>query len=305
MIRARAYRFPSLKSCHRAVLIATATSCIIASPALSESPNDYQCGKDEDVRRIEIRFEDETDQLPCRVIYRPETENESVGTVSWRGIATLEDCEAQAQQVVDRLTGEGWTCALIDGQTESGAEEFVEAEADDQEAVPDTETADQATGEPIENVEDEPAVLVENPDLSAPPPALATLINKDIDKLAIALDGKLEAEIVSYSDLNADDIADALVVLTYVSPQPAYRQFLAAYLFDGEAYRLTATRPIASSSTDTMNASIDDVDQGVIQVTLQAFEPGDGSCCPSGVRQLSLVLRELDLVEIDKSTPTR
>lgn len=306
MIRARAHHFPSLESCLQVVLIASTMLFVIASPARSDLLKDYQCGKGEDIRRIEIRFEDEADQLPCRVIYRPETENKSVGTVSWRGIATLENCKTQARQVIDRLTAEGWNCAVVDGRAESETAKIIEAAVNEQATVLSGEGADQvADSKPIEANEETPAILVDNPSLGTPPPALVTLIEKDLNKLATTLDGALEAQVASYSDLNADDVADALVVLTYVSPQPAYRQFLAAYLFDGEAYQLTATKPIASSSTDTMNATVDDVDQGIIQVTLQTFEPGDKSCCPSGVRQLALALRNLDLVEIDRSAPTR
>ncbi|MGH1481937.1 MAG: hypothetical protein ACRBM6_24930 [Geminicoccales bacterium] len=273
------------------------------SSGFAQSPADYQCAKDDDARRIEIRFEDEAQTLPCRVIYRPETANDTVGTVSWRGIDTLETCKAQAKQVVDRLIGEGWACTIdavaIDGEVDV----FEEVALLEPQPL---DTGDQPST-PLVFGDEEPqqTVVIEEPDLDAPMPELTALLKRDLEELAATLDGNFKAEIVAYDDLNADDVADAVVLLTYDSPQPAYRQLLAAYLFDGERYQLTATRPIASSSSNTKNASVDKVDQGIIEVSLQAFEPGDSSCCPSGVQRVSLALRNLVIVEIDQDTPVR
>lgn len=303
--------FVMLKVSLQIALIASTMSFGAASSSFAQAAEGYQCRKAEDVRRIEIRFKDDIDQLPCRVVYRPETENDSVGTVSWRGITELERCQAQAAEVVDRLIAEGWDCAIEAEQLETSPSEIQEVTlSDGQPALDDTDQAPNSEQleepkEPPKEEESQEPFLVENPDLDAPLPELIALLNQDLGKLATALDGSLRAEIVAYDDLNADDVADALVLLTYNSPQPAYRQFLAAYLFDGENYQLTATRPIASSSSNTKNATIDDVDQGIIKVTLQGFEPGDQSCCPSGIRQISLALRDLDLIEIDRKALTR
>ncbi len=308
MNRARVHCSAPLKIRVQAALTTLVLIPVVLSSARAEPSDDYQCGKGADIRRIEIRFEDEIDQLPCRVIYRPETENQSVGTVSWRGISTLENCQTQARLVVDRLIAEGWSCAILSEAPENEAPEpeVIEAAVDAGAAVLGAEgNKEKADREEVENEIDEPAVLLENPSLGAPPPGLVTLIEQNLDKLDLTLDGTLQAQIAGFSDLNADDIADALVLYTFISPQPAYRQFLAAYLSDGETYQLTSTKPIASSSMDTKNAKIDKIDQGIIKVKLDAFEPGDQSCCPSGVRELSLALRDLELVEIDQSAPIR
>jgi hypothetical protein len=304
MNQARTHCSPLLTVGLPHVLIASA-ALLVVLPARSEPPDDYQCGKGEDVRRIEIRFEDEDNQLPCRVIYRPETENQSVGTVSWRGIETLESCQTQTQEVVDRLIAEGWNCAVLSKPSPSPTEasDVLDAAVDAETTFLETEDADQASDD--EHALEATAILIENPSLGEPPAGLVTLIKQDLAKLDKTLDGALQAQLAAYSDLNADDVADALVLYTYVSPQPAYRQFLAAYLFDGETYQLTTTKPIASSSMDTKNATIDKIDQGIIQIRLQAFEPGDESCCPSGVREITLALRNLELVEIDQSAPIR
>lgn len=283
-----------------------------------EPEENYLCTKDDDVRRIEIRFKDNASQLPCRVVYRPETESGSVGTVSWRGIDKVDQCKAQALEIVERLTAESWTCVQLDEKPDPERNEMIVARLPNKASPSISEPTDQAASteeteatatasliEPdIENElrnDDGPLipVLLENPDLEAPSPELESVVKGDLDKIAQTLDGKLEAEILSYEDLNSDGAADALVVLTYRSPQPAYRQFLSAYLFDDEAYQLAATRLIASSSTDTLNAALDEVDQGMITLLLDIYMPGDDVCCPSGSRSLNLELQGLELVEIN------
>ena len=75
--------------------------------------------------------------------------------------------------------------------------------------------------------------------------------------------------------------------------------------FDGETYQLTTTKPVGGTISATMGARVVAIDQGIIHLVLDAYEPGDASCCPSGTRHHALALRELDLVEIDGDAPTR
>lgn len=281
--------------------------------ALAQTATDQRCAKGADVRRIEIRFADDSGNLPCRVIYRPEADSDKLGIVSWQDISDLPACQAQANEVVERLTVEGWTCAedVNAGEDDTTVAEFLIQNAVDNAApndapladvnAPDIDDADRQTTE----IADQPARLIDNPDLPPPTDELVSIIEEDLDRLDTTLDGLLVAEIAGYGDLNADDIDDALVLFTYSSPQPAYRQFLAAYMFDDESYQLTATKPVGGHINATKDARVEAIDGGVIHLTLQAFEPGDASCCPSGTRRLALALRDLDLVEIDADVPTR
>ena len=305
MIRIEARDFFMLKHCLQLLLVVSSLILVHASPGYSQSPGDFQCSKGSDVRRIEILFADPSGRLPCRVIYRPETETKSVGTVAWRNIAELETCQAQALQVVDRLRAEDWNCTAILASVESEPPEPAEATAADALSAAEPEPVQAAVEKTASDDNRDEPILLENPDLGTPPPDLVTIVEEDLAKLAATLDGKLEAQIVAYDDLNADDTTDALVLLAYSSPRPAYREFLIAYLFDGEVYQLTATKPIAGSSSDTMNATLDQTDQGIIRLKLEAYEPGDEACCPSGIRQVTLALRNLELVEIDESQPPR
>ncbi|MEL6964988.1 MAG: hypothetical protein AAFO01_19735, partial [Pseudomonadota bacterium] len=143
------------------------------------------------------------------------------------------------------------------------------------------------------------------PDLAPPSDELRELIKADLNSLDARLDGRLQAMVAGYGDLNDDEVDDVLVLFTYQSPKPIHRQFLAAYMHDGEAYRLTATKPIGGYASDTADAKVETIDRGVVHLTLQAFEPGDQSCCPSGRRTLALALRDLEFIEIDANGPTR
>ncbi len=283
----------------------------IAQPARAEA-TDQRCAKGADIRRIEIRFASDQGGVPCKVVYRPEVESDTLGIISWQNIPSLAACEAQANEVVERLTAEGWTCTA-DRQTdevENVAELLEPVAAPVTELIRELNGAAQppaAGGDESTAVrgDDEPARLIDNPNIAPPPEDLASLIKDDLDQLDTTLDGVLEAEIAGYGDLNADDIDDALVLYTFTSPQPAYRQTLAVYMFDGETFQLTATKPVGGTPSATMGARVAAIDQGIIHLVLDAFEPGDAACCPSGTRLQALALRELDLVEIDVDAPTR
>ncbi|MDH3658996.1 MAG: hypothetical protein OEU92_03025, partial [Alphaproteobacteria bacterium] len=162
--------------------------------ALADSATDQRCAKGDDIRRIEIRFADDNGGLPCRVIYRPDSESDRLGTVSWRNISDLAACQAQANEVIERLTVEGWTCAedatASDdaGQTVARLpiEDAVESPSRDDpppaaESAPDVDAADDRVNQD-EDI-DQPARLVENPDLPPPSDDLASMIEDDLGRL--------------------------------------------------------------------------------------------------------------------------
>jgi hypothetical protein len=74
-------------------------------------------------------------------------------------------------------------------------------------------------------------------------------------------------------------------------------RFVAAYLFDGESYALAATKPLAGSDDSVHSAEIESIEDGVISLRLNVLEPGDATCCPSGLRRQELVLRGGQLIE--------
>ncbi|HEX5078074.1 MAG TPA: hypothetical protein VFV80_02910, partial [Geminicoccaceae bacterium] len=98
---------------------------------------------------------------------------------------------------------------------------------------------------------------------------------------------------------------DGLVFFTYESNRLGQARFVAAYLFDGESYALAATKPLASSDDHVHSAEVESIEDGVISLRLNILEPGDATCCPSGLRRETLVLREGQLVEAHSAAETQ
>ncbi|MGH6920264.1 MAG: hypothetical protein ACREJ0_21475, partial [Geminicoccaceae bacterium] len=127
--------------------------------------------------------------------------------------------------------------------------------------------------------------------------ALDAIIAQNLVRLNDGVDGRFAAEIADYGDLDGDGLEDGLVFFTYESQRLGQARFVAAYLFDGESYALAATKPVASSDDNVHSAEIESIEDGVISLRLNVLEPGDASCCPSGLRRETLVLRGGQLIE--------
>jgi hypothetical protein len=127
--------------------------------------------------------------------------------------------------------------------------------------------------------------------------ALDAIIEQNLARLNDGVDGKFAAEIAEYGDLDGDGLDDGLVFFTYESQRLGQARFVAAYLFDGESYALAATKPLAGSDDNVHSAEIESIEDGVISLRLNVLEPGDASCCPSGLRRQALMLRGGQLVE--------
>jgi hypothetical protein len=255
----------------------------------------HRCvNSDDGARLIEVLHSNLGRAQPCKVIYRPESESDTLGTVAWQDLNSVDACKAKANEVIRQLIEEGWACTYT-RKAESTVTLTIPSPVDAEPDVPSLidEEVDQATR------------LDVYPDVDQPSADLLALIESDLDSLDARLDGRLQAMVAGYGDLNDDGTDDVLVLFSYQSPKPAFRQFLAAYMHDGEGYRLTSTKPIGGFASDTADAKVETIDRGVVHMTLQAFEPGDESCCPSGRRSLALALRDLEFVEIDANGPTR
>jgi hypothetical protein len=140
-------------------------------------------------------------------------------------------------------------------------------------------------------------VTGETPDGGPGRTALDTIIEENLVRLNDGVDGRFAAKIAGYGDLDGDALEDGVVFFTYESQRLGTARFIAAYLFDGENYALAATKPLAGSDDSVHSADLEAIENGVIAVRLNVLEPGDASCCPSGLRRQSLVLRDGQLAE--------
>jgi hypothetical protein len=127
--------------------------------------------------------------------------------------------------------------------------------------------------------------------------ALDTIIEQNLVRLNDGVDGRFAAEIAGYGDLDGDGLEDGVVFFTYESERLGTARFVAVYLFDGETYALAATKPLAGSEDKVHSTELETIENGVISVRLNVLEPGDASCCPSGLRRQALVLRSGQLLE--------
>ncbi|MEZ5933449.1 MAG: hypothetical protein R3F54_16145 [Alphaproteobacteria bacterium] len=128
-------------------------------------------------------------------------------------------------------------------------------------------------------------------DLSADP-ALAAVVAADAERVGEWMDVEPAIEIAARGDLNDDGTDDAVVVLAYQSEQAAYRQYLMSYLVAEGGYELAGVKLLTGVSPPPAQARVDQIDKGVIWVTLPR-EDG-ASAAHTGFK-----LHDQQLIEVD------
>jgi hypothetical protein len=296
---------------------------VLIAGASSAVATEVRCVRaDQTVRRVAIEVQDPDRDVPCEVVYWKDTEQPGVRTVLWNARTDAAFCRRKAEELVGKLEAVGWKCTAPDEPTEAAARPSPQSEPPDSAqgaaeasvagasrpagagqpmAAPDTQTsAKEATPAVREALAPQrPAGTPPVEGADAPPPATAldAIIEQNLMRLNDGVDGRFAAEIGDYGDLDGDGLDDGLVFFTYESERLGQARFIAAYLFDGESYALAATKPLAGSDEDVQSAAIESIEDGVISLRLNVLEPGDAACCPSGIRQQTLVLRGGQLVE--------
>ena len=81
-----------------------------SSNKLSDAALKYECKNGNNLRRLEIKFDDAATKVPCKVEYTKETENPGVTQTLWNANADFNYCEEKASGFVTKLEGMGWTC---------------------------------------------------------------------------------------------------------------------------------------------------------------------------------------------------
>jgi hypothetical protein len=301
------------------LLACAALAPMVMALAGAAAASETRCVRGDDaIRRVEIAAQDPNRGVPCEVVYWKDTERPGARTVLWSAETDADFCARKAEELVDTLEGGGWSCGVAGAQSRAPS-----TEAPPQVAAPSppehsTEPSMAAPSPPAGPAPERPEGSETAPTVRealAPPKrpevepgdeatdeapdgtALDAIIEQNLARLNDGVDGKFAAEIAKYGDLDGDGLDDGLVFFTYESQRLGQARFVAAYLFDGESYALAATKPLAGSDDNVHSAEIESIEDGVISLRLNVLEPGDASCCPSGLRRQALMLRGGQLVE--------
>ena len=86
-------------------LLICSTAAVWGTSALA---NPTECAYGEISRTIEVVYSDPGQPLPCEVIYS-KSERSSI-EVLWRADNEADYCEVKASELIEKLTGFGWTC---------------------------------------------------------------------------------------------------------------------------------------------------------------------------------------------------
>jgi hypothetical protein len=298
------------------LLVRAALTSALIVLAGSAAASETRCVRGDDtIRRVEIQAQDPNQDVPCEVVYWKDTEQPGVRSVLWSAQTDAGFCADKAEELVDTLESGGWSCTTAGEEPRSASRQAPPAAAPSPQAdvaEPDVaeDRAGVTTSEGAGSRDAAPAVreaLAPQGDDAEPDgeaigdapaaTALDAIIEQNLVRLNDGVDGRFAAEIAEYGDLDGDGLDDGLVFFTYESQRLGKARFVAAYLYDGDSYALAATKPLAGSEDSVHSAEIESIDDGVISLRLNVLEPGDASCCPSGLRRQELVLRGGQLIE--------
>ncbi len=122
---------------------------------------------------------------------------------------------------------------------------------------------------------------------------LQTVINANLASLNQTVDGDFQAKIGDFGDLDSDGIEDAVVFFNYESSTADFTQFVAAYLYDGQSYRLAATKPVGGTDLAVRQVDVEEIVDGSIQLRLVLNDAAQ-----SENRRAAMILKDGQLVEI-------
>jgi hypothetical protein len=299
----------------RSLLAFAALTPLLIVSAGPAAASETRCMRGDDaIRRVAIEVPEPNREVPCEVVYWKDTEAPGVRTVLWSAQTDAAFCARKAEELVDTLKGGGWSCTAGEQPRTASREAPPPVAAPNPPAggagpgvagdgpkAP-SQGADSAEAAPSLRAALAPPQGAAKPDdpAAAGAPggtALDAIIEQNLVRLNDGVDGRFAAEIARYGDLDGDGLDDGLVFFTYESQRLGKARFVAAYLFDGDSYALAATKPLAGSDDSVHSAEIESIEDGVISLRLNVLEPGDATCCPSGLRRQELVLRGGQLIE--------
>ena len=268
------------------VLAALSSIAVWILPPQAQS-EEYHCRRGDLVRRIEVRFADDADRLPCQVVYWRDTERPGQPRIPWNAENQLEFCTQKARELVERLQRAGWACNREAPLSADAAELDAGTAAQEpsrEPAVPDA-TAPRR----------EPENGAPQPDRAILQAALARDIRR-LDQLTGASSWRFEPDMATLGDLDGDGVEDGAVLLSHRDENGGTSHHLLAYLFDGTTFRPVARINVEAYYQNFTDVAIESIADGGIELLLHTPRAGDPACCPSGRRRATFELRDGQLV---------
>jgi hypothetical protein len=267
-----------------------ATLSWIAAAVVAAQAEEFQCQRGDLVRRVELRFADDADRLPCAVIYWRDTEAPGRPQNPWHADHDLDFCRNKAREMVERLESAGWACrgASIGAAAATGA--------------PERSSPDPDPDDPAASRGSEAAGPGGQPDQATLHAALARDIRR-LEELTAGSSGEFATDTATLGDLNGDGLEDAAVLLTHRTEGAEPTYYLLAYVFNGATFQPIARINLEAYYRNFTEVGIQDVAGGAVDILLRVPRADDPQCCPSGRRQATFGLRDGQLVLLKESEP--
>lgn len=260
---------------------------------------EFQCRRGDLIRRIEVRFADSADRLPCHVMYWKDTEAPGRSQELWNAQSEVGFCREKAREMVERLESAGWACDGTPGGSR-GAAQTAAAPAPPERPPSAPEEPRQAA--PAQVAEPASTSTTGRSDQATLRAALARDMRR-LDELIADSSGGFETETATLGDLNGDGLEDAAVLLTHRAEGVKPTHYLLAYLFDGQTFRPVARMHLEAFYKNFADVGIQDVAGGAVEILLHFPRDDDPQCCPSGRRQATFALRDREFVLLKESEP--
>ena len=273
-------------TCHPAPILATLGFVAIATFTATAAGQEFQCRRDDLIRRIELQFANDADRLPCEVVYWKDSEAPGQPQRPWRADHQLDFCTGKAREMVELLEAEGWACDEVAAAAAAPARPATPRLSEPSSLTPPSRPSGTAPG-------------TGQPDDATLQAALA----RDIRRLEELTDGsgRFATETATLGDLDKDGIEDAAVLLTHRSASGERTHYLMAYLFDGKTFQPVARLKIEAFYQNFSDVGLQAVEGGAVELLLLIPRPDDPQCCPSGRRRATFGLQGGQFVLLNES----
>ena len=238
-------------------------------------------------RAIQVEVEDPTSGKPCELIYWDDGDLAKEGEVLWRAVHDADFCPGRLDTIVEKWSAEGWQCSDDGDLSQSAA---LAPRSINVQAEPVAATSEETDQEPVNAIQaSETADAIDDRELE-------TIIEEDAQRIGEWMEVDPDIEIAARGDLNDDGNEDAVVFLAYQSDQSAYRQYLMSYVGAEGGYELASVKLLSGVEAPPDNARVDQIQDGVIWLTLPGFDGDEAR--PAGFK-----LRDQQLIEVDDAPP--